>query len=703
MSAQWGKFCPIKKKIQFVQEKTTPNYCNSFSHVVTLRYNILKNKKNIMRQTNKTFMGSKMIGMGVMAMLLAILPSACCDNDVVSQGGNNSVINAEEFEPAPTEDQVGEKYTGLTAIVGTDLTDLGQAIAKRAVNKTEQVTENVKAVVLTPKTLQNGITTEQAANLIKLYEGGACVILLDPQRTNWERMGAIMEQGEQKLEEEGYCSTRMHSFLQQLEMLRSQNTAADDAQYDNDAVAFRLNSTYIISDLEQQAKLSIENTQVTITDENGNQDVKDVEDMEYEVSDYRYGQSADLLVQWMKNAEEDANQLQQGRAAAVAEMKTRGANGVLEDLLTAQTVIKQKTVGPSRVFGETMPYEFCYYIYALYSFDKKEEYYYIRQHINFHASKLGCTKNELSSWTKSPKGKKIRFDDGRVFSDEYFFGPYMRKSKITTTLENVDSKTVTLVGPKPESSTGSQGYSYGFASGVNFSGNWGANSSGPTGGYTLGASWSWATSENYTAPDLIIRQEYDTHCTTSWLLEGLKPKTIYHFWTSNEHTKVSNFQVSDWSADLTWYYRIENPDKRKVYSLLVTDYTEIAELNYTFYDYELAVHPLQSHTVELTPPNRYSQEWVMSCTNEALLNNVKEQLKNSWDNNPTTYALTEELLEVDMKKRFGDIKKKVQGIASILKSQGYTDRYVFCVRKQGIDENFMAFTLDNGVVTDGGE
>lgn len=645
----------------------------------------------------------KTINLGIMALFLAIVPTACCDGDGNLQGNNETPSEkVSEAVPDPTDDQTQVKYSGMTTIMGTDLSGFGQALAKRMTNRSEQLTDDVKAVVLTPQTLQDGITADQAAELIKLYEAGTCVILLDPQNANWERMGNVLEQGEEKLEEEGYCSTQIHTFLQRLEMLRNQGADADDAQTDNDAVAFHKNSTYIVSDLEKQAELSIQNTQATITDENGQEVTKNAADMDYEVSDYRYGQSADLLVQWLKNADEEEKQLEQGKAAALVEMKTRGATGVLEDLLEAQTVIKQQSVGPSRVFGKTMPCEFYYYIYALYSFDRKEEYYFIRQHINFHAYQLGCKdNNDVSAWTSSPKGKAIKYDDGSIEYDEKFFGPYMRKSKITTRLEDVDSRDVELVGPLPESTSGSHGYSYGFSKGVNISGNLGKNSQGAVGGVTLGASWGWSESKNYSAPDLTIQQEYDSHCMTSWLLEGLKPEVVAHWYWFNDHTLVSNFQVSDWSADLTWCYRIKNPDMRKSYSILVTDYTEIAELNNSRFDYELAVHPTQSHRVELTPPNRYCQEWIMTCTNSELLNNIKSQLKLSWDNNLMTYALTEQLLDDNMAKKFTDIQKKVKGLADVLVTQGFTDTYVFSVRKAGVERDFMSFVLDHGEVRDG--
>lgn len=90
----------------------------------------------------------------------------------------------------------------------------------------------------------------------------------------------------------------------------------------------------------------------------------------------------------------------------------------------------------------------------------------------------------------------------------------------------------------------------------------------------------------------------------------------------------------------------------------------------------------------------------MMCSNEALQKNVAAQIS-TWQNNPTTYAITEQLLESDMTNRFNKIKQTVANNAATFAQQGYTGKYYFYVRKQGESTNFAAFTLDNGVVKDG--
>lgn len=356
----------------------------------------------------------------------------------------------------------------------------------------------------------------------------------------------------------------------------------------------------------------------------------------------------------------------------------------------------QKSVGPSRAFGRTMPYEIQYFIYGVYDFDHDEDYYFIRQHVVFHASQLQCTENSEKAWTKSPKGKKIRLDNGDVVKEEYFFGPYMRKSRISTYLEDITSETVYIYDPKPESTVGTHGHTSGFSWSANIS--LGFAGSKPTG--SLGGGISLSSSYTNTESDLKVQQSYDSRRTATWLLEGIKPEVKYGFLSSNKHTVVGTFQTRDWSDDLTWYYRIVHPDKKKSYSLYVTDYTEIAELNYSFHDYEIAVHPYQYHYVEMAPPARFRQEWVMTCSNEALLNNIKSQLSGNWDPNPTTYAFVESRLEDDMESRFAKIKNSIAAIADVLQEQGYTGRYTFVVRKQGEAKNFKAFVLDAGKVSD---
>lgn len=633
----------------------------------------------------------------VMVSTLCLVTTSCKDdNDGVAKE-----IEAEEYVENPTTDKVEVSYGGLTAIVGSDLSDdMGLAISKRLTNTTSQLTDDVKAVVLTPVTLSSGITADQAASLIQLYDKGATIIFVEPKKANLDNFATVLKAGCDLLEERGQVTDGIDAFLA-LATMRDERRKNDDHTLNNsDAVALRINEMYVVDDIAQQADYSLTNTDAIKVDDNGNVDtvavVNSNEDLAYEVSDYRYGKAADLLMTWMNDASASAAQLEKGKRLAMAKLKATASEVSLKDLMNAQKITVQKSVGPSRAFGRTMPYEIQYFIYGVYDFDNDDEYYLIRQHLEFHATQLQCTKNDKDSWTKSPKDKKIRLDNGDIVKNEYFFGPYMRKSRVTTNLENISSETVYLYDPKPETTVGTHGHSSGVSWGI--SGSLGLSSNGDING-TVG--WGVTLSETFSnsESDLKVERTTSSPRMTSWLLEGIKPEVKYGFLTSNSHTTVATFQTRDWSDDLTWYYRISHPDKSKTYSLYVTDYTEIAELNYSFHDYEIAVHPLQSHHVDLDSPCRYKQDWVMTCTNEDLLNNIKSQLK-GWESSTTTYAVKAQLLDDNMIRRFNGIKNSVGALADVLYKQGYTGKYIFMVRKQGDSKNFKAFALGSGVVSD---
>lgn len=635
----------------------------------------------------------------LMGVAMLTLPCSCSDDDKDTKT-NTPPEDAAEYVADPTSDQVSATFSGLTAVIGTDLDDMGKAIVNRLAQTTDEITDGCKAVVLTPNTLKSGISAKQAAKMIKFYSTGGTIILVEPTDKNWENLEGVINSGLEQLEKEGYEIDGADNSLQLLQMIESNVASDSHKKNESDAVAFRNDEAYIVNELEEQAELSIENTSAIKDDEKGDTDtigvVNGTEYNDYDVSDYRYGKSADLLINWMNQAEESAKSLQRGKEDMAMQLRASGASTDLTNYMNAQKLTIQKSVGPSRAFGRTMPYEIQYFIYGVYDFDHDEEYYFIRQHVSFHASQLYCTENKEKGWTKSPKGKKIRLDNGDVVTDEYFFGPYMRKSIITSYLEDITTETVDLYDPKPETTVGSQSHSSGFNWSINGSLGFAGNkpSGSISGGITFTSSYTVSESE------LKVIRTFDGKRRTSWTLEGIKPEVKYGFLSSNKHTLVGTFQTRDWSDDLTWYYRISHPSKTKTYSLYVQDYTEIAELNYSFHDYEIAVHPYQYHHVEMTPPVRFKQEWIMTCSNEALLNNVKSQLSDNWASNTTTYAVIESQLEENMSARFDKIKNSIAAVADVLVEQGYTGTYRFYVRKQGDSKNFKAFVLDNGKVSD---
>lgn len=633
--------------------------------------------------------------------LATLLTVSCSDDD---ESGKIVFPDAVTIDATPTTDQVEVTYNGVAAILGQSSDDFGLALSNRMLRQTTDLTDGVDAVIINKSVRQSGITTAQAAQLIRLFDAGATVVFIEPDQQTWKTLSDMLQKGNAQLESEGYFSDNARHSLQQLALVKAQTTDDSSPTNQNDAVALRDNDMYMVHSLEQQADSCIANTDLLGDSETGEDvDVTDASDYDYDVSDYHWGKSADLLVKWMNEEPESKAFIEKDKYNAAVQLAGMARAASIKDYIDAQQVVVQKSIGPSRAFGRTMPYEFRYFIYGLYDFDKDKEYYLIRQNVIFHGSQLGCPGNTISTWAAPEKGRVITFDDGHKLtvkknnSDYYFFGPYMRKSRITNTLRGADDKTVALFDPQPVSTTGgSTSYSTGFN--MTLGGNFGISKNGPSAGGNF--SLTWTESWSHLTPDLIISPKSDGARMAQWLYEGVKPKVNWHWYTTNEHTTVGAFQISDWELDNTMTFCIEHPDKSKAYYLNVDDYTEIAELYYDWNNWEIAVHYTQNHSFQLDTPARFKQEWIMMCSNEALQKNVASQVS-LWQNNPTTYAITESLLESDMTNCFNKIKQTVANNASTFAAQGYTGKYHFYVRKQGESTNFAAFTLDNGVVSDG--
>lgn len=619
------------------------------------------------------------------AIVLALTLTACSDDDGASTSGIIDPVETETNVADPTEDQMEVTYSGKTAVIDYDFDDMGLAIFSRMANRTGELTDDVEAVLLSPKALKSDFAIDEAVQLVRLYEQGATIILVEPSDENWQKLGVLLEKAEAEMTADSTITINVHRLVDRWEMLHAQGTQSS-AFGKQDAVALRLDDTYIISDLQEQADSCYKAAGETSQD----------------VTDYSYGKSADLLMEWLKKGSQNQAKLAYGKTAAMAATRASSGSQSLTDLAQAQLVTVQMTAGPSRVLGKSMPYEFQYEIYSVYNFESDEEYYLIRQHINFHASRLNCTSNKDDQWTKVSPTKTVKLDQAGETEDvKWVFGPYMRKSIVESTLVNTGgSETVYMMDPKPVSTSGSSSTMSGFSWSVSGVVAWNYATNTPEGG--VSASLTWESSYSITRPQLTYLRECN-NLTAKWTMEGKKSETYrtwYEFWTgwACHHTAIADFQAGDWDTDLTWYYRIEHPDKARRYTLNVYDYTEIAELLYDADNLELAVHPWHHHTVELDPPNRFMQKWMLMCSDQRLQSNVSKQLPDIWSDTYTTTAQKEEGLEENMTISFNRIKNAVKGIAPTLVRQGYTGHYTFSVSKVGSTDSFMTFTLDNGVV-----
>lgn len=633
----------------------------------------------------------------VASLLVVFALVSCSDKDDITDNPG-AASETEAFVADPTEDQTEVTYSGKTAVPELTFDDLGLAIFSRMGNRTGEITDDVNVVLLSPKALKSDFTVDEAVQLVKLYERGGTVIMVEPRDENWKKLGTLLKKAEEQMTADSTVTYSVHSLVDRWEMLEAQGNEAN-AFGNQDAVALRFNDTYIIGDLQEQKDSANKAAGQPLTD----------------VTAYSYGKSADLLMKWLKNGTVSQARLAAGKQAAAKAMTRTSASSeatVLSDIMEAQSVTYQKTVGPSRIFRKSMTCEFQYEIYSLYNFEKDEDYYLITQHITYHNNQLGGTPNDSKKFTAIPEDYTFYLDDGtlmkanRTWSPFYSyettyaaFGPYMSKSVVKSTLSNLgDNETAHLMDPQPSGKIKNETVTSGFSfslNGIFAIGESGTKGKGPV---LFGIiPWvSWSTTNTIEQENLTISREYD-NLSAKWILEGLHSSVTNPSAWALSHSTVGDFQCDDWSIDLTWYYRIEHPQKDKVFTLQVVDETSLEEL-LLFNDLQLATSTSNAHTVKLDAPNRYMQTWVISCSDENLQEEVRNILSQSWRDTYTTYAHNEKGLEEGITVVFNEIKSSIEDIAFLLEDYGYDGHYTFSVSKEGSLTPFKTFTFNHGVV-----
>lgn len=167
------------------------------------------------------------------------------------------------------------------------------------------------------------------------------------------------------------------------------------------------------------------------------------------------------------------------------------------------------------------------------------------------------------------------------------------------------------------------------------------------------------------------------------------------------HDLVGTFQRTDWQTEFTWIVSIKNPSAQTSEPFLIkaTDRTEITDLNSNLYDYELRVHPTQTNYIKLPVPNRFRNNFIVTCSDNNLQNVLKDQFSETWLNEFTYYGKSNDEVEKGAVYTFNTIKTAVKGYLSEIVSKGYTGTYTF--RLKTVDgRELSTFQIDNGEIVE---
>ena len=621
---------------------------------------------------------------------VAVFPS--CNKDKGNEG-NSEVI--EENVELPETDQLDVTTDIKSVVLGSGSSAFSSSLVNRLKNRAGEISADAGIIVFAPD-YTISFTLEQAKKLLQAYAGGAGFVFLNPtcpEMSGLEQMvsDAVTEiiQSDKDFDENvGVDFTDMVENI-----IGFYGSSFGKVE----CVAFRGTSIYLVRDLDEMGDKSWANSVMDFEGETESGEKESGEAScavkDYTPNGYDMGKSADLLVEWLNDGGE-ANRSVFNAAAFGLKSEESAA---IDKYMTGQRVSIQHKVGPSRALGRTLVYEMVYTVYSAYDFDKNEDYYFIRLEPDFHCSALGC-QNGRASWVDAVK--EVTFDDGSKsghwysLRTNYWYGPYMSGFDYTAKIVQEDGTAVTaeLLQTTPNTDvSGSDGYTIGMQYALN--GNFGFNSGGITGGVTAGFSFTDYRTQSVNSLRMTNKKNNNI---PHWTVSGIVPK--FHPGWDPYHDEVATFQKTDWQTELTWIVRISNPQKDKPYYIKAEEITEITELNKSYYDLELRVHPTQSAMIKLCPPNRGKLDFLMACSDKALWDEVSKQFDKSWQNEFTYYADNEAAAVTGAKSIFEKVKTIVKGDVVTLKEHGFTGNYTFRLIKAG-DENAVAtFTLKNGVV-----
>ena len=647
-------------------------------------------KKRIKTNVLRNIIAPIPCAMGMMLSAMGI--TSCGPNDDINNSSEYIYDNVLELVPNPTSDQYGMKYDGKTVVLGTGNTYFNSSVLGRLTSTSDAFSGDAKVYVFT-KDYNMDFTVDQMAAMIKAYLNNANFILIEPTFSDLTKLETTATEATKKLVAEGVDVTGVGGFFGKIDELKKLDL--QNVYKETEVIAFRQNDIYVIPDLKELATLSSSNATGLFGSENGTTEEKKCVQDDYEPTDYDRGVATDNLVNWLVKGK-DFPSIDTG--------ENSGEASTIDKYMQGERFVIQQQVGPSRAMGKTLNYDMVYIIYSAYNFDTDTDYYFIRLRPNFKCSAFNCP-TDAGTWIHA--NKVVTFDDGHTSGsfwskyDDRWYGTYMSAFDFTGDIVRADksaAQNVTLLDASPKTDvSGSTGYTTGLS--YSISGDLGFNMNGPTGGVHGGMTFSESTTQ--TLPDLKVRHS-ENGPSTFWGITGVVPITHHNAWTGKAtHDLVGTFQRTDWQTEFTWIVSIKNPSSQTSEPFLIkaTDRTEITDLNSNGYDYELRVHPTQTNYIKLPIPNRFRNNFIVTCSDNNLQNVLKDQFSKTWLNEFTYYGKSNDEVDKGAVFTFNNIKTAVKGYLNEIVSKGYTGTYTFNLKTTDGKE-LATFKIENGKIVE---
>ena len=536
----------------------------------------------------------------ILPAVFCVIAICACDR----QPGTDPSLSINEPD-YPTEDALAVRTQSRTYIFPHSYTGSAKALINRISDKSETLDASVKTVVLHDKGASSLSDAETDAITALLARGGS-LIYCEPTRTGTDALLRKLQSSIRNVIGSGPLSISPEGRIVIRNILNINKDKdgllvppfIDDVDTDGglcDILAIRGGEYRIITDLNENNPIKI-----TLRGDDGYIGESYTENRLNDTpSDYIYGLHADNLAEWL-NAESTISTMKVGNI--LTSVIPNEDSQDLEKITNAQKISYSYNAYAGHKFE---PITISYEIWAV-NDTKGSDYYLVHQELRAENSLLVCGPKKERDWNE------YRVDEafGDVAKEPRAYWAYMSNFGAQTQFSN-NSATVEHISP--------------------------ANSLKGESTYTENLTWSIETAYVLTKPEIeltggVKMSKSWTHnimdLEMDFTYNGNKPKWVYKAGVLPRLTKDSKY---DWRHDFakpilrsdctmghSWIWRISNASdtysfSSKTWISIQGLYIDLKKGHQKGSKYKTFTTE-DSKTLNLAPPARYKQEWIMTIS-----------------------------------------------------------------------------------------
>lgn len=536
----------------------------------------------------------------ILPAVFCVIAICACDRQPGTDPSGS--INEPDY---PTEDALAVRTQSRTYIFPHSYTGSAKALINRISDKSETLDASVKTVVLHDKGASSLSDAETDAITALLARGGS-LIYCEPTRTGTDALLRKLQSSIRNIIGSGPLSISPEGRIVIRNILNINKDKdgllvppfIDDVDTDGvfcDILAIRGGEYRIITDLDENNPIKI-----TLSGDDGYIGESYTENrLDDTPSDYIYGLHADNLAEWL-NAESTISTMKVGNI--LTSVIPNEDSQDLEKITNAQKISYSYNAYAGHKFE---PITISYEIWAV-NDTKGSDYYLVHQELRAENSLLVCGPKKERDWNE------YRVDEafGDVAKEPRAYWAYMSNFGTQTQFSN-NTATVEHISP--------------------------ANSLKGESTYTENLTWSIETAYVLTKPEIeltggVKMSKSWTHSIMDLEMDftynGNKPKWVYKAGVLPRLTKDSKY---DWRHDFakpilrsdctmghSWIWKISNASETysfssKTWISIQGLYIDLKKGHQKGSKYKTFTTE-DSKTLNLAPPARYKQEWIMTIS-----------------------------------------------------------------------------------------